>query len=58
MLAALVSVVVSLAASAAAHGGVTSYVIAGTTYAGWQPYNGASGQSSIERPYSTYDPCV
>jgi len=40
----------------AAHGGVTSYVIGGVTYAGWQPYNSPSGQTSIERPYSSYDP--
>ncbi|KAJ3545785.1 hypothetical protein NMY22_g2296 [Coprinellus aureogranulatus] len=43
---------------AAAHGGVTSYVIDGTTYPGWQPYNSASGQKSIERPYSSYDPIL
>ncbi|KAF8648427.1 hypothetical protein AX16_006290 [Volvariella volvacea WC 439] len=41
---------------ALAHGGVTSYVIGGTTYPGWQPYNSPSGQSSIGRPYSSYDP--
>jgi len=28
----------------------------GTTYPGWQPYNSPSGQSSIGRPYSSYDP--
>lgn len=52
-----------------AHGGVTSYKIGGkdpftgldvtlmifedTTYTGWSPYNDASSQTSIERPYST-----
>ncbi|KAF9555146.1 cellulose-growth-specific protein [Agrocybe pediades] len=43
---------------AAAHGGVISYVIGGTTYQGWQPYNSPSGQSSIERPYSSFDPIL
>jgi cellulase len=50
-----VLVAAALAGSAAAHGGVTSYKIAGTTYPGWSPYNGNS-QTSIERPYSSYDP--
>ncbi|KZV93255.1 cellulose-growth-specific protein [Exidia glandulosa HHB12029] len=56
----LFSVVAALSAavSVAAHGGVTSYVIGGTTYAGWSPYNDASTQTSIERPYSTYDPIL
>ncbi|KAF9533993.1 cellulose-growth-specific protein [Crepidotus variabilis] len=59
MLSASLAVLASfLVSQAAAHGGVTSYVIGGTTYAGWQPYNSASGQSSIERPYSTYDPIL
>ncbi|KAF9529108.1 cellulose-growth-specific protein [Crepidotus variabilis] len=38
------------------HGGVIGYKNAGVYYEGWKPYNPASGQSSIERPWSTYDP--
>ncbi|KAL1745352.1 glycoside hydrolase family 61 protein [Schizophyllum fasciatum] len=41
-----------LASTAAAHGGVSSYVIDGKEYPGWEPYNSPSGQSTIERPYS------
>ncbi|TFK66807.1 cellulose-growth-specific protein [Pluteus cervinus] len=40
------------------HGGVTSYVVDGTPYTGWQPYNSPTGQSTIERPYSSYDPIL
>ncbi|KAF5374500.1 hypothetical protein D9615_009110 [Tricholomella constricta] len=54
-LAVLASFLVS---QAAAHGGVTSYVIGGTNYVGWSPYNSPTGQTSIERPYSTYDPIL
>ncbi|KAF5326685.1 hypothetical protein D9619_003963 [Psilocybe cf. subviscida] len=54
-LAVLASFFVS---QATAHGGVTSYVIGGTTYPGWQPYNSPTGQTSIERPYSSYDPIL
>jgi hypothetical protein len=49
-------VAAALVGTAAAHGGVTSYKIAGTTYPGWQAFNSASGQTSIERPYSSYNP--
>ncbi|PPQ80294.1 hypothetical protein CVT25_003691 [Psilocybe cyanescens] len=41
-----------LVSQVVAHGGVISYVIGGTNYQGWQPYNSAAGQSSIERPYN------
>jgi cellulase len=41
---------------ALAHGGVLSYNIGGKIYNGWQPYNSPSGQTSIQRPWSTYDP--
>ena len=52
---------VALALSAthvAAHGGVTSYVIGGTEYQGFQPYNSPSGQNSLQRQWSTYDPIL
>jgi hypothetical protein len=45
-----------LVSSVAAHGGVIKYNIAGKEYVGWQPYNSPTGQSSIERPYSSFDP--
>ncbi|TRM70326.1 glycoside hydrolase family 61 protein [Schizophyllum amplum] len=47
-----------LASSAAAHGGVNRYIIDGELYQGWSPYNVASGQTSIERPYSSYNPIM
>ncbi|EJD51748.1 cellulose-growth-specific protein [Auricularia subglabra TFB-10046 SS5] len=53
-----VAAALTAVASVAAHGGVTSYVINGQTYAGWSPYNDPSNQSSIERPYSSYDPIL
>ncbi|KZT32427.1 hypothetical protein SISSUDRAFT_1055552 [Sistotremastrum suecicum HHB10207 ss-3] len=40
----------------AAHGGVLSYANAGNWYWGWQPYNSPTGQTSIQRPWSTYNP--
>ncbi|KAH0589832.1 Esterase/lipase/thioesterase [Termitomyces sp. 'cryptogamus'] len=39
-----------------AHGGVLSYSNAGNWYWGWQPYNTPVGQTSIQRPWSTYNP--
>ncbi|KAL0567666.1 Esterase/lipase/thioesterase [Marasmius crinis-equi] len=39
-----------------AHGGVLSISNGGTTYPGWQPYNTPTGQSSVIRPWSTYNP--
>ncbi|KAF8908522.1 glycosyl hydrolase family 61-domain-containing protein [Gymnopilus junonius] len=41
---------------AAAHGGVLSYSWSGNWYWGWQPYNSPTGQTSIQRPWSTYNP--
>ncbi|PPQ76483.1 hypothetical protein CVT26_012515 [Gymnopilus dilepis] len=41
---------------AAAHGGVLSYSWSGQWYWGWQPYNSPTGQTSIQRPWSTYNP--
>ncbi|KAJ8508420.1 hypothetical protein ONZ45_g9301 [Pleurotus djamor] len=38
------------------HGGVLYYSNAGNWYNGWQPYNSPVGQSTIQRPWSTYDP--
>ncbi|KAJ2924812.1 hypothetical protein H1R20_g12294, partial [Candolleomyces eurysporus] len=59
MLAASLIAIASLfVGQAAAHGGVTSYVIDGQNFVGWSPYNSASGQRSIGRPYSSYDPIM
>ncbi|TVY41902.1 Cellulose-growth-specific protein [Lachnellula subtilissima] len=46
----------ALTATAAAHGGVLSYNIAGTTYAGFVPYNSPTGQSTIQREWDSYNP--
>ncbi|KAH8729001.1 glycosyl hydrolase family 61-domain-containing protein [Phaeosphaeriaceae sp. PMI808] len=46
----------SLLASASAHGGVDYYKVGTTVFQGWSPYNSASGQKSLQRQYSTYDP--
>ncbi|KAF3906011.1 Endoglucanase-4 [Orbilia brochopaga] len=47
-----------LASTVSAHGGVSSYQSGSTTWPGWSPYNSPSGQSSIERQYSSYDPLM
>ncbi|KAJ7147688.1 glycosyl hydrolase family 61-domain-containing protein, partial [Mycena crocata] len=54
------SALLALAAlpQALAHGGVLSYNIGGTTYPGWSPYNTPVGQTSIQRPWSTYNPIL
>ncbi|GJJ13661.1 esterase/lipase/thioesterase [Clathrus columnatus] len=43
-------------ARVAAHGGVLAYSNAGNWYQGWAPYNTPVGQTTIERPWSTYNP--
>ncbi|KAH9477564.1 Esterase/lipase/thioesterase [Psilocybe cubensis] len=53
----LVSLAIALAAQrVAAHGGVLSYSWSGQWYNGWQPYNSPTGQTTIQRPWSTYNP--
>ncbi|KAJ7663996.1 glycosyl hydrolase family 61-domain-containing protein [Mycena polygramma] len=54
---AALSVIIALP-SALAHGGVLSYLIGGTIYKGWTPYNTPVGQTGIERPWATYDPIL
>ncbi|TCD61047.1 Esterase/lipase/thioesterase [Steccherinum ochraceum] len=39
-----------------AHGGVLSYANAGNWYQGWAPYNSPTGQTTIQRPWATYNP--
>ncbi|KAJ3576057.1 hypothetical protein NP233_g688 [Leucocoprinus birnbaumii] len=54
---ALASVALALFATRAlAHGGVLSYSWDGQWYWGWQPYNSPTGQTSIQRPWSSYNP--
>ncbi|EIW77477.1 hypothetical protein CONPUDRAFT_139222 [Coniophora puteana RWD-64-598 SS2] len=43
-------------ACASAHGGVLYYANGGNWYDGWQPYNTPTGQTSIQRPWSSYNP--
>jgi len=46
----------SLIAAVSAHGGVDTYTVGSTVYQGWQPYQGATGQKTLQRQYFTYDP--
>lgn len=46
----------ALASTTSAHGGVLSYDIGGTTYKGFVPYNSATGQSTIQREWDSYNP--
>ncbi|KAI0781783.1 glycosyl hydrolase family 61-domain-containing protein [Abortiporus biennis] len=41
---------------ALAHGGVLSYKIDGSIFQGWAPYNSPVGQTTIQRPWSSYNP--
>jgi len=54
----VIATVASLAATVSAHGGVEYYKIGSTTYQGFQPYNSAAGQKSVQREYSTYNPLL
>ncbi|KAF8663689.1 hypothetical protein AX16_000864 [Volvariella volvacea WC 439] len=47
-----------LAPSVQAHGGVLSYRIGGQWYEGWKPYNSPVGQTTIQRPWATFDPIL
>ncbi|KAG9018954.1 hypothetical protein FRB90_007945 [Tulasnella sp. 427] len=56
-LSGLTALAAFLVSGAQAHGGVTSWSVGSTTYAGWQPYLPAAQQSpTAGRPYSSYDP--
>ncbi|KAA1478682.1 glycoside hydrolase family 61 protein D [Dentipellis sp. KUC8613] len=54
--AALLALASTAIQGALAHGGVLAYSNAGNWYQGWAPYNSPTGQTSIERPWSTYNP--
>lgn len=52
---------VALAASmVSAHGGVSSYIIDGKEWPGWEPYNpnAAVNKNTIQRPWPSYDPIM
>ncbi|KAG8899326.1 hypothetical protein FRC01_010585 [Tulasnella sp. 417] len=58
-LSALTTLAAFLVTGAQAHGGVTSWTVGSTTYAGWQPYLPASQQSATAgRPYTSFDPIL
>ncbi|KAF2684453.1 carbohydrate-binding module family 1 protein [Lentithecium fluviatile CBS 122367] len=53
-----VAAAASLLVTASAHGGVGTYIVGSTSYPGWSPYNSASGQSTIQRQYPSFDPLL
>jgi cellulase len=58
-IAAMKTAFLALLASATSvlgHGGVLSYIIGGTKYVGFSPYNSPSGQSTIQREWDSYNP--
>lgn len=52
----VVLIAAGLIPKALAHGGVLSYSWSGTTYQGWAPYDTPVGQTTIQRPWSSYNP--
>ncbi|GJE99435.1 glycoside hydrolase family 61 protein [Phanerochaete sordida] len=52
----LLALVSTALPSVIAHGGVLSYSNGGNWYQGWAPYNSPTGQTTIQRPWSTYNP--
>ncbi|KAF2805923.1 uncharacterized protein BDZ99DRAFT_510880 [Mytilinidion resinicola] len=50
--------IAALVTLASVHGGVGTHAMEGKEYAGWQPYNSADGQVSIEREYPGYNPLL
>ncbi|KAI0755988.1 glycosyl hydrolase family 61-domain-containing protein [Irpex lacteus] len=54
--AALLAVASATLPTALAHGGVLAYSNAGNWYQGWAPYNSPTGQTTIQRPWATYNP--
>jgi len=54
----LVSVATLLVAEASAHGAVTSYVIDGTAYPGYEGFSPASSPATIERQWPDYNPTM
>ncbi|OCH87433.1 cellulose-growth-specific protein [Obba rivulosa] len=54
--ATLLAVASATLPRALAHGGVLAYLNAGNWYQGWAPYDTPVGQTSIQRPWSSYNP--
>ncbi|KAF2705514.1 carbohydrate-binding module family 1 protein [Pleomassaria siparia CBS 279.74] len=54
----IVATATAILSTSSAHGGVGVYTVGTTAYQGWQPYNSASGQSSIQRQYATFNPLL
>ncbi|KAF7799811.1 hypothetical protein EIP86_011053 [Pleurotus ostreatoroseus] len=55
-LPALLALASAALPKALAHGGVLAYSNGGTWYQGWAPYNSPTGQTTIQRPWATYNP--
>jgi len=55
-LGTLLALASAAAPGALAHGGVLSYANSGSWYWGWSPYNTPTGQTTIQRPWSSYNP--
>jgi len=53
---AVFATIALLTAKVSGHGAVTSYVIGGTTYPGYQGYSPAQSPSTIERQWPSYNP--
>ncbi|KAK1752599.1 glycoside hydrolase [Echria macrotheca] len=56
LFSATFSAVALLAADVAAHGAVTSYIIDGKTYPGYQGFSPANSKNVIQRQWSDYNP--
>jgi cellulase len=54
----ILTAVAAFASTVLAHGGVVSMTVGSTSYPGWQAFNSAAGQSSAERPYSSFNPIL
>jgi len=58
MFSQLIAAVGLLVAGVSGHGAVTSYVIGGTTYPGYQGYSPANSPNTIERQWPSYNPIL
>jgi len=58
LLSTVFTYVALIVAEASAHGAVTSYVIGGTTYPGYQGFSPAQSPNTIERQWPNYNPIL
>lgn len=58
MFTSLLGAIALLTAEVAAHGAVTSYVIAGTAYPGYQGFNPSASPNVIQRQWPDYNPTL